>query len=123
MKLADNTNPHTATQTHLPKDFFEVKPDEVRLSSRRLGWGPLNFERRETEPAENCLPNGSRRVMSISEITGIQDEVVAMQEMYRFEPALKNGREGWVNTGCQPKTPKLRRFRNESMFIFGPSNV
>lgn len=69
------------------------------------------------------LPNGSRRVMSISEITGIQDEVVAMQEMYRFEPALKNGREGWVNTGCQPKTPKLRRFRNESIFIFGPSNV
>ena len=59
MKLADNTNTHTAT--HLPKDFFEVKPDEVRLSSRRLGWGPLNFERRETEPAENCLPNGSRQ--------------------------------------------------------------
>jgi AraC family transcriptional regulator len=43
------------------KDFFEVNPDEVRLSSRSLGWGPLNFERRETEPAADCLPDGSRQ--------------------------------------------------------------
>jgi AraC family transcriptional regulator len=59
MNLADNMNAGQAAQ--LAKDFFEVKPDEVRLSSRRLGWGPLNFERRETEPAENCLPNGARQ--------------------------------------------------------------
>jgi AraC family transcriptional regulator len=43
------------------KDFFELKPHEVRLSSRALGWGPLNFERREPEPAEDCLPHGSRQ--------------------------------------------------------------
>jgi AraC family transcriptional regulator len=48
-------------QTPRAKDFFDVMPDAVRLSSRSLGWGPLNFERRETEPAEDCLPNGTRQ--------------------------------------------------------------
>lgn len=58
------------------------------------------------------LPNGSRRVISISELIGIQNEVIAMQELYRYEPTLHNGREGWVNTGCQPKSSKLKRFVN-----------
>ncbi|MDD5329939.1 MAG: CpaF family protein [Sulfuricella sp.] len=65
------------------------------------------------------LPNGSRRVLSISEITGIQDEVVAMQELYRYEPTLQNGREGWVNTGCQPKSHKLRRVRGDPALQIG----
>ncbi|MDD3528991.1 MAG: CpaF family protein [Gallionellaceae bacterium] len=56
------------------------------------------------------LPNGKRRVMSISEITGIQDEMVSMQELFRYEPLINNGREGWVNTGCTPASPKLKRY-------------
>jgi AraC family transcriptional regulator len=42
-----------------PVDFGAIKPDEVRLSSGPLGWGPLNFERRDAAPASNCLPAGS----------------------------------------------------------------
>ncbi|MDD5363702.1 MAG: CpaF family protein [Gallionellaceae bacterium] len=60
------------------------------------------------------LSNGKRRVMSISEITGVEDDVVSLQEFYRYEPTLPNGREGWVSTGCQPKTHKLKRFWNPS---------
>ncbi|WP_165873442.1 CpaF family protein [Parasulfuritortus cantonensis] len=56
------------------------------------------------------LSNGKRRVMSIAGITGVEDNVVSLQEYYRYEPALANGREGWVNTHCQPKSLKLKRF-------------
>lgn len=42
-----------------PVEFATVKPEDVRLSSRGLGWRPLNFERREAAPAEDCLPAGS----------------------------------------------------------------
>ncbi|NTV95329.1 MAG: CpaF family protein [Thiobacillus sp.] len=55
------------------------------------------------------LPNGKRRVISVSEITGVQDEVISMQEFYRFEPNLVNGQDGWVTTHCQPVSPKLKR--------------
>jgi AraC family transcriptional regulator len=42
-----------------PVEFATVKPENVRLSSRSLGWRPLNFERREAAPDSDCLPAGS----------------------------------------------------------------
>lgn len=60
------------------------------------------------------LPNGKRRVISISEITGIENEMISMQEFFRYEPSLGSGREGWVNTGCQPYSVKLKRFWKSS---------
>jgi AraC family transcriptional regulator len=33
----------------------------LRLSSRALGWGPLNFERRDYAPASRSLPHGSSK--------------------------------------------------------------
>jgi AraC family transcriptional regulator len=36
----------------------DIRPESVRLSSRLLGWRPLNIERREVEPGGNCLPGG-----------------------------------------------------------------
>lgn len=67
------------------------------------------------------LPNGTRRVISISELTGVQDEVVAMQELFRYEPVVNNAREGWINTGCHPKTPKLKRYTSNPIFLLGGS--
>lgn len=55
------------------------------------------------------LPNGKRRVVSVSEITGVQNEVISMQEFYRYEPNLITGQDGWVVTRCQPVSHKLRR--------------
>ncbi|WP_415033470.1 CpaF family protein [Azonexus sp.] len=54
------------------------------------------------------LSSGARRVMSISEITGMQDDVVAMQELYRFDPG-PNGREGVFSRPCQPQSQKLAK--------------
>lgn len=55
------------------------------------------------------LPSGVRRVMSVSEVTGMQDEVVALQELYRFEPGM-NGRDGHFVASCKPQSPKLKRY-------------
>jgi len=54
------------------------------------------------------LSSGARRVMSISEITGIQDDVVAMQELYRFDPG-PNGRDGVFSRPCLPQSHKLAK--------------
>lgn len=60
------------------------------------------------------LPGGQRRILSISEVTGVNDNVVAMQELYRHE--VVHGPEGedrdrWVSLGIQPHSPKIARLR------------
>ncbi|WP_198970029.1 CpaF family protein [Xylophilus sp. ASV27] len=60
------------------------------------------------------LSNGQRRIVSITEVTGVNDNMVAMQELYRHE-AIQGPqgeeRERWVSLGIAPHSPKLTRFR------------
>lgn len=42
-----------------PVDLAEIRPESVRFSSRSLGWGPLNIERREIEPSAQWFPAGT----------------------------------------------------------------
>jgi pilus assembly protein CpaF len=63
------------------------------------------------------LPDGRRRVLSVAEITGVGDNIIAMQEHFRFEPHTdREGREvdHWLATGITPHTPKLARYRPHS---------
>jgi pilus assembly protein CpaF len=60
------------------------------------------------------LPDGRRRVLSISEVTGMGDAMIAMQEHFRLD--LQDNRDGesqerWVATGVAPRNPKLSRYR------------
>ena len=60
------------------------------------------------------LPNGKRRVTSITEVTGIIDSVVATQELYRHESLPQpegEDLERWTSMGMVPHTPKLARYR------------
>jgi pilus assembly protein CpaF len=60
------------------------------------------------------LSGGQRRILSISEITGVNDSVVAMQELYRYEPAVGpdgQERDRWISLGIAPHSPKVTRFR------------
>ncbi|MEO8158236.1 MAG: AraC family transcriptional regulator [Betaproteobacteria bacterium] len=41
-----------------PAQVALVRPESIRVSSRPLGWKPLNIERRELEPGGDCLPGG-----------------------------------------------------------------
>lgn len=60
------------------------------------------------------LPNGQRRVLSVTEVTGMGDNVIATQELYRHESYVDaNGLEQdrWKSLGIHPHTPKLAGMR------------
>jgi pilus assembly protein CpaF len=60
------------------------------------------------------LSGGQRRIISLSEVTGVNDNVVAMQELYRYEPVVApdgEERDRWVSLGIAPHSPKITRFR------------
>lgn len=62
------------------------------------------------------LSNGKRRVLSVTEVTGMGDNVISTQELYRHEAfATPEGEEKdrWNWLGIHPHTPKLARLRNE----------
>jgi pilus assembly protein CpaF len=58
--------------------------------------------------------NGRRRILSVTEVTGLGDNIVSTQELYRYEPGV--GADGeeidhWQSLGILPHSPKLARFR------------
>ncbi|MGJ7583004.1 CpaF family protein, partial [Variovorax sp. RHLX14] len=60
------------------------------------------------------LSSGQRRIISLSEVTGVNDDVVAMQELYRYDPMTgPDGRDidRWATLGVAPHSPKITRFR------------
>ncbi|MBU4613065.1 CpaF family protein [Achromobacter sp. GG226] len=61
------------------------------------------------------LPDGKRRVLSITEVTGMGDNVISTQELYRHELAPQadgTDADRWVSLGILPHTPKLARQRD-----------
>jgi pilus assembly protein CpaF len=62
------------------------------------------------------LPNGQRRVLSVTEVTGMGDTVIATQELYRYESVpTEDGEEKdtWPWLGVHPHSPKLAKWRDE----------
>jgi len=59
------------------------------------------------------LSNGRRRILSVTEVTGLSDNIVATQELYRYEPLMDGGEEvdNWVSLGIHPSSPKLAKYR------------
>jgi pilus assembly protein CpaF len=66
------------------------------------------------------LSSGKRRILSVTEITGLGDNIVSMQELYKYEPLTNaDGEEidRWTSLGIKPHSPKLARMRpSTSMF-------
>lgn len=63
------------------------------------------------------LPNGKRRVVSITEVTGVNDNVIVMQELFKHESTEQvdgEWTEQWINAGLLPQTPKLSKFRKNA---------
>lgn len=61
------------------------------------------------------MSNGKRRILSLTEITGVGDGIIATQELYRHETVLDaDGAEleRWHSLGIQPHTPKLAPVRH-----------
>ncbi|MBN9411500.1 MAG: CpaF family protein [Burkholderiales bacterium] len=63
------------------------------------------------------LSSGARRILSLTEVTGVTDNVVAMQELFRYEPqSLPGGeeRDRWISLGIAPHSSKIARLRNST---------
>ncbi len=72
------------------------------------------------------LPSGQRRILSVTEITGMNDDVVATQELHRYDPeAGPDGEEvdRWVSLGIPPHSPKLARMRQSLQRAAAPLHV
>jgi pilus assembly protein CpaF len=69
------------------------------------------------------LSNGRRVISSITEVTGVGDNIITTQDMYRHEPFVdRDGKEGdrWMSLGLQPHTTKLEPFRQMLREHAGP---
>jgi AraC family transcriptional regulator len=72
-----------------PVDFGSQNPEYVRLTSRPLGWHPLNFERREAPPASDCMPGGSSEHLIFVALDGggrVRRESEGEQSDYELAP-------------------------------------
>ncbi|MGN6317915.1 CpaF family protein [Trinickia sp.] len=61
------------------------------------------------------LSNGRRRILSVTEVTGLSDTIIATQELYRYEPHVDaDGEEidNWTSLGIHPHSPKLARYKS-----------
>jgi pilus assembly protein CpaF len=60
------------------------------------------------------LSNGRRRILSVTEVTGLSDNIIATQELYRYDAftdADGNETDRWTSLGIHPSSPKLAKFR------------
>lgn len=64
------------------------------------------------------LSSGKRRIPSITEVTGMSDNIISTQELYRYEPlVMPDGEEidHWETLGIHPHSPKLALFKQSLM--------
>ena len=64
------------------------------------------------------LGKGQRRVLSITEVTGISDNVITMQDLFKHELRTDSvGKEfdHWVSPGFRPHTHKLKNWHRQQM--------
>lgn len=57
------------------------------------------------------LSSGKRRLISLTEVTGMTDSMISVQELFRYEPKLdSNGQEidHWETLGISPRSPKIQ---------------
>ncbi|TJZ62607.1 CpaF family protein [Chitiniphilus eburneus] len=57
------------------------------------------------------LADGRRRVLGVTEVTGMHDDVIAMQDVFRF--VERDGAESWRAGGARSLNPKLADWREE----------
>ncbi|MBU2718124.1 CpaF family protein, partial [Acidithiobacillus ferridurans] len=63
------------------------------------------------------FPDGRRRITSVTEVTGVGDNIIATQEHFRYEPQVNRENktvDRWTSTGINPRSPKLAKYRPES---------
>lgn len=121
----------TTIHANSPRDTISRLETLVLMAGMDL---PLSVVRKQIASAVDIivqqarLRDGSRKVTSITEVTGMEGETVVMQEIFRFEEtAEKDGKVygEFVSGGGRPNCePRLRQFGfalPATMFISGSS--
>ena len=67
------------------------------------------------------LPNGKRRLLSITEVVGMVDDTVALQELYRYD-AIGGQVDSWNSLGVPPQTQKLAAWKAGSAIAKGAAD-
>src|SRR3989454_396872 len=72
------------------------------------------------------MPDGSRKVLSIAELTGFDDQTIALQDLFVSESAAGNGARGWTRlrpTGIRPRiVDKIHRLEAAGGELLQPSS-
>src|SRR3989449_4880375 len=55
------------------------------------------------------MPDGSRKVLSIAELTGFDDQTIALQDLFVSESAAGDGARGWGRLPPPPPPPRIVR--------------
>jgi pilus assembly protein CpaF len=61
------------------------------------------------------LSSGRRRIVSVTEVTGVGDNIILTQELHRHETVIAPNaeeRDRWMSLGIAPNSPKIRRLRH-----------
>ena len=97
----------TTVHANAARDAFARLETMVMMASQHV---PDKVIRQQLASAINIvvhvarLSDGSRKVMSISEVTGVEDEQVQMQDIFEFE-----------RTGVSPRGKVLGRFHADGV--------
>lgn len=67
------------------------------------------------------LPNGKRRLLSITEVVGMVDDTVALQELYRYD-AIGGQVDSWNSLGVPPQTQKPAAWKAGSAIVKGAAD-
>lgn len=62
------------------------------------------------------LPNGRRRLLSVTEVTGMGDGVISTQELYRHESYIDENdrdKDRWISLGIHPHNRKLASYKDK----------
>lgn len=122
----------TTIHANTARDALSRLENMVSMADMHL---PLHVVRGQISSAINIvlqlnrLSDGSRRVVSLQEITGMEGEIISMQEIFKFE-RISTDEDGNINgqyasTGVRPKfCENLERMGiHLSNNVFSPDNV
>lgn len=69
------------------------------------------------------LPNGKRKLLSITEVLGINDDMIMLQELFRHESVGNaGGGDRWQALGVLPQSPKLAQLKAQFPLANGTAN-
>lgn len=85
--MSSSVEPVVSGADPRPMDYLEHRSENVRVSSRGLGWSVIEFQRRDTPPGSRALPNGSKQHLLFVCLSGARVSRESAGELAEYETA------------------------------------